>query len=315
MARIVFMGTPDFAVPILQTLLQTQTVAGVVTQPDRPAGRGQALRPSPVKELALQANLPLYQPASLRPPENAGPIRDWAPEAIVVAAYGQILRPHVLSLPPHGCINVHASLLPRWRGASPIHHAILAGDPETGISLMQMDAGLDTGPVYVQEAIPVHPAETAETLHDRLAARGAEMVHRHLDDILAGRLAPQPQDETAATYAPMIKKEEGELDWQEPAVALERRVRAMTPWPGAYTWWDGERLRIIRAKARAERFPAAPGTVDRAGNDIVVAAGAGALQLLQVQPAGRRVMAVEAFVHGRPDFVGSRLEQDGLAAR
>jgi len=314
MARIVFMGTPDFAVPVLQTLLETQTVAGVVTQPDRPAGRGQTLRHSPVKQLALQAGVPLYQPASLRPPEAAEPIRAWAPEAIVVAAFGQILRPHILSLPPRGCINVHASLLPRWRGASPIHHALLAGDPETGISLMQMDAGLDTGPVYVQEAIPIRPDDTAETLHDRLAALGAEMIRRHLDDILAGRLVPQPQDGQAATYAPMIKKEEGELDWQEPAIALERRVRAMTPWPGAYTWWQGERLRVHRARARADGPEAPPGTVVRTRDAIVVTAGAGSLQLLQIQPAGGRVMAVEAFVNGHPDFVGSRLEQDVTAS-
>lgn len=311
MARIVFMGTPEFAVPVLQALLETQTVAGVVTQPDRPAGRGQTLRPSPVKKLALQAGVPLYQPVSLRPPESAEPIQAWRPEAIVVAAYGQILRPHVLSLPPRGCINVHASLLPRWRGASPIHHAILAGDPETGISLMQMDAGLDTGPVFVQEAIPIAPEDTAETLHDRLAALGADMVRRHLDDILAGSLAPEPQDERAATYAPMIQKEEGELDWQEPAVALERRVRAMTPWPGAYTWWQGERLRIPAARARAARPVAPPGTVVRLDGDIVVTAGAGGLQLLQIQPAGGRVMAAGAFVNGHPDFVGSRLALRG----
>lgn len=314
MARIVFMGTPDFAVPILQTLLETQTVAGVVTQPDRPAGRGQTLRPSPVKKLALQAGVPLYQPTSLRPPESAEPLRVWEPDAIVVAAYGQILRPHVLSLPPHGCINVHASLLPRWRGASPIHHAILAGDPETGVSLMQMDAGLDTGPVFVQEAIPIEPDDTAATLHDRLAQLGAEMVRRYLDDILAGRLSPKPQDERAATYAPMIKKEDGELDWHEPAVALERRVRAMTPWPGAYTWWAGERLRIPAAKARTDGPAAPPGTVVREGDAILVTTGAGSLQLLEVQPAGGRVMAVDAFVNGHPDFVDSRLEQDEVAS-
>jgi methionyl-tRNA formyltransferase len=314
MARIVFMGTPDFAVPILQTLLETQTVTGVVTQPDRPAGRGQALRPSPVKVLALQAGVPLYQPASLRPPEAAGAIRDWEPEAIVVAAFGQILRSHVLSLPPRGCINVHASLLPRWRGASPIYHAILAGDHQTGISLMQMEAGLDTGPVFVQEAIAIRRHDTAATLHDRLADLGAAMVGRYLNDILAGRLVPEPQNESAATYAPMIKKEDGELDWQEAAMALERRVRAMTPWPGAYTWWQGERLRIIAAEARVAGTGAPPGTASSIDGAIVVSAGAGALRLLQLQPAGGRVMDADAFVRGRPEFLGSRLERDEVAS-
>lgn len=313
MVRIVFMGTPDFAVPILQALIDTQTVAGVVTQPDRPAGRGQVLRPSPVKAFAQDIGVPLYQPASLRPAESADPIRAWQPEAIVVAAYGQILRPHVLDLPPLGCLNVHASLLPRWRGASPIHHAILAGDPETGISLMQMDEGLDTGPVYVQEAIPIGPDETAETLHDRLAALGASMVRRYLDAILAGEISAEPQGATGATYAPMISKGDGELDWQEPAPAVERRVRAMTPWPGAFTWFEGQRLRIVTA-ASADGPSAPPATVMRSGEGIVVAAGNGVLRLVEVQPAGRRPMSIEAFVNGHPDFVGSQLGREQAAA-
>ncbi|MDT8305711.1 MAG: methionyl-tRNA formyltransferase [Anaerolineae bacterium] len=312
MARIVFMGTPHFAVPILQALIDTQTVAGVVTQPDRPAGRGQVLRPSPVKVLAQEVGVPLYQPASLRASEAAEPVRAWQPEAIVVAAYGQILRPHMLNLPPLGCLNVHASLLPRWRGASPIHHAILAGDPETGISLMQMDEGLDTGPVYVQEAIPIGPAETAATLHDRLAALGAAMVRRYLDAILAGEIRARAQDAARATYAPLIGKEDGDLDWTEPALALERRVRAMTPWPGASTWYNGERLRIVTA-ALAGGLSAPPGTVVDSGEGIVVAAGSGALRLIEVQPAGRRAMSIEAFINGHPDLVGSQLGKEQAA--
>jgi methionyl-tRNA formyltransferase len=309
MARIVFMGTPAFAVPVLQALLETQAVAGVVTQPDRPAGRGQALRPSPVKTMALGAGIPLYQPASLRSPEAGEPIRDWQPDAIVVAAYGQILRPHILELPRAGCLNVHASLLPRWRGASPIQHAILAGDPETGVSLMQMDKGLDTGPVFVQESIAIRPDETAQTLHDRLAELGAAMIRRYLDPILGGRLTAEPQDNAAATYAPLIRKEDGELDWHEPALALERRVRAMTPWPGAHAWWRGERLRVVRA-ALAPPPPGPPGAVFRSNGDIVVRGASGGLRLLDVQPAGGRVMAIDAFVNGHPDFVGSQLGRD-----
>src|SRR5690606_15329008 len=200
MLRLVFMGTPEFAVPALQKLLETQRVVGVVTQPDRPAGRGKQLRPSPVKAIAAAAGIPLYQPASLRKPETAAPLHEWRPDAIIVAAFGQILRPHILQLPPLGCYNVHASLLPRWRGASPIQHAILAGDTQTGISLMAMDEGLDTGPVFVREALPIELHDTAETLHDRLAQLGADMLERYLDDILAGRIQATPQDDSQATY-------------------------------------------------------------------------------------------------------------------
>lgn len=309
MFRIVFMGTPDFAVPILQALIDTQHVVGVVTQPDRKAGRGQSLRPSPVKVLAQQVGLPLYQPSSLRKPESAEPIVTWQPQAVVVAAFGQILRPHLLELPPLGCINVHASLLPRWRGASPIQHAILAGDDQTGISLMRMDEGLDTGPVYTSEAIPIAPGETAQTLHDRLAALGAGMIRRHLPAILAGDMRATPQDDTQATYAPLIDKEDGRLDWRQSAAQLERRVRAMTPWPGAFTTWQDRRLKILTARAFSSESPPArePGTVTIRDDAVLVVAADGALQLLQVQPAGSRAMNATDFVNGYPDFPGSNL--------
>ncbi|MFQ5419036.1 MAG: methionyl-tRNA formyltransferase, partial [Anaerolineae bacterium] len=248
MARIVFMGTPDFAVPGLQKLIETHQVVGVVTQPDKPAGRGKQLRPSPVKIIAQSANIPLYQPKSLRSEEAAAPLRQWQPDIIIVAAFGQILRPHVLDLPPHGCLNIHASLLPRWRGASPIQHAILAGDAETGVTLMRMDVGLDTGPMFVQQAVPIRADETAATLHDRLAALGADMLAAHLNDILHGRLTPTPQNDDDSTYAPMIKKGDGRLDWTKTAVALDRHIRAMTPWPGAFTEWDGRLLKIKAAQ-------------------------------------------------------------------
>ena len=215
------MGTPEFAVPVLQTLLATQTVVGVVCQPDKPAGRGNQLRPPPVKLAALAAGIPVYQPRSLRREEAAAPLREWQPDVIVVAAFGQILRPHVLYLPPHGSLNVHASLLPRWRGASPIQHALLAGDATTGVTLMRMDEGLDTGPMYVQEALTISPDETAATLHDRLAALGAEMLRRHLDDILAGRVVAVPQPDEGTTYAPMIAKDAGRIDWTRDAAELD----------------------------------------------------------------------------------------------
>ena len=308
MAKIVFMGTPAFAVPALRALIETQTVVGVVTQPDRPAGRGRELRPSPVKEVALAARIPLYQPASLRHEEDALPLREWAPEAIVVAAYGQILRPHVLDLPPLGCLNVHASLLPRWRGASPIQHAILAGDEESGISLMQMDPGLDTGPVYVQEAVPLRPDETAATLHDRLAQLGAALLRRHLDAIFAGEIAPTPQNDEKATYAPLISKEDGRIDWEQSGDHLDRHVRAMTPWPSAFTTWDGKRLKILEARpVPASILPdMEPGCIIEQQGAVAVA-GDGGLRLLEVQPAGRPAMAIGDFLRGRPDFIGSRL--------
>lgn len=309
MARIVFMGTPDFAVPALEALIETQTVVGVVTQPDRPAGRGKQLRPSPVKQTAAAAGIPLYQPKSLRQEAAAEPLREWQPDVIVVAAFGQILRPHVLYLPPHGNLNVHASLLPRWRGASPIQHALLAGDRETGVSLMQMDEGLDTGPVYVQEAIEITSEDTAATLHDRLAELGAQMLRQYLDDILAGRLTAVPQDDSQSTYAPMIHKEAGRINWSLPAAALDRHIRAMTPWPGAFTEWQGETLRILRASPLHGKLPdGRPGQVVTAGDKILALCGEGGLALEEVQLAGKRAMAVTDFVRGRSDFVGSVLK-------
>ncbi|MCW5846836.1 MAG: methionyl-tRNA formyltransferase [Anaerolineae bacterium] len=307
-ARIIFMGTPEFAVPCLQALIETQTVVGVVTQPDKPAGRGHQLRPSPVKAVAEAAGIPLYQPASLRREEAAEPLRRWQPDLIVVAAFGQILRPHVLYLPPRGCLNVHASLLPRWRGASPIQHALLAGDAATGVTLMRMDEGLDTGDMYTQESLTIDPRETAATLHDRLAVLGAEMLRRRLDAILDGRLTPIPQTEAGSTYAPMIHKEDGEIDWQQDVATLDRHVRAMTPWPGAFTTWAGDTLKVVAARALAARpLGRRPGTVMWAADGPAVMTGEGTLLLETVQLAGKRAMAAGDFVRGRPDFIGAIL--------
>ena len=307
MARIVFMGTPEFAVPVLKKLIETQRVVGVVTQPDRPAGRGRRLQPPPIKETAEAADIPVYQPRSLRSEEAADPIRAWEPEMIVVAAFGQILRPHVLELPPKGCLNVHASLLPRWRGASPIHYAILAGDKETGISLMQMDVGLDTGPVYVQEAVPIRPDETAASLHDRLAQLGADMIGRHLERILSGELTAVPQDDSGSTYARMIKKEEGQIDWQRPAAEIDRLIRAMTPWPGAFTTWEGHNLKVLSARPLEGSGSGAAGLVVAQGDGAAVLTGNGKLIFERVQLAGKTATAMDDFLRGRPDFVGSRL--------
>ena len=274
MSRIVFMGTPEFAVPVLQALIETQHVVGVVTQPDKPAGRGRNLKPSPVKVVAEAANIPVFQPKSLRKAERAAQLRDWEPDLIVVAAFGQILRPHVLDLPPHGCLNVHASLLPRWRGASPIQHAILAGDAETGISLMQMDAGLDTGPVFVTESVTIAADETASTLHDKLANLGGTMIRQYLDAIIAGDYSAETQDDTQSTYAPMISKDDGAVDWSDSAEQIDRLIRAMTPWPGTYTFWDDVQLKILDASVNTASNNAEPGTISAIDDNVIVATGA-----------------------------------------
>jgi methionyl-tRNA formyltransferase len=306
MKRVVFMGTPDFSVPSLQALIETQHVVGVVTQPDRPAGRGNQLRHPPVKLAADAAGIPVYQPKSLRKVESLDPIRHWNPDVIVVAAFGQILRPHTLALPEYGCINVHASLLPRWRGAAPIQHAILAGDTETGVCIMQMDVGLDTGATYSCQKVEISADTTAQSLHDELAALGGAMLKRDLPLIFAGRLTPSPQPDAGATYASMIRKEDGALDWSESADAIDRRIRAMTPWPSAFTIFEGMQLKILAGKPIASHRGShvASGTVIVTDEqEIGVATGDGVLILDRVQLQGKRAMAVDEFVRGRPHFV------------
>lgn len=303
------MGTPEFAVPALRTLIDAYDVVGVVTQPDRQAGRGRQLRPPPVKVAAQESGIPVLQPKSLQSEESARPLRDWAPDIIVVAAFGQILRPHVLEAPPLGCLNIHASLLPRWRGASPIQHAILAGDRQTGISLMRMDEGMDTGPVYTQSAVLIANDETAATLHDKLAQNGADLLAGNFDDIVSGRLATAPQDESLATYAPLIKKSDGEIDWHAGSELLDRHVRAMAPWPGAFTFWNGKSLKILVAEpiSSSEIPEKTAGRVLTQREEIVVAAGTGGLRLVEIQLAGKPAMPIDDFIRGRPEFLGSLL--------
>lgn len=302
------MGTPDFAVPSLEKLIDTQMVVGVVTQPDRPAGRGRHLRKSAVKLVAERANIPIYQPRSLRTVEAAKPLVKWAPEIIVVAAFGQILRSHVLSLPPDGCINIHASLLPRWRGASPIHHAILAGDKESGITLMRMDEGLDTGPIFVQESLAIHENETAASLHDRLAVLGAAMLGKYLDDILAKKIEAVPQNNAASTYAPMIKKDAGLIDWQKSSIDIDRKIRAMTPWPGAFSSWQGKTIKILSARSATIRLPSGPpGKVIFSQDTVYVLTSDGAIRVDRLQLAGKTALNAVDFMRGRPDFAGTIL--------
>ncbi len=301
--KIIFAGTPEFAAVALNALLEEgrHEIRAVYTQPDRPAGRGRKLRASPVKEMALAHGLPLRQPSTLKEPEQQRSLRELGVDLMVVVAYGLLLPPPVLDAPRLGCINIHASLLPRWRGAAPIQRAILAGDRETGVSIMQMDEGLDTGPVLHQVVTPIRPGDTAGTLHDRLASLGAQALLDTLDRIMEGSARPVPQEEAAATYAPKIEKQEAVLDWNASAEELDRRVRAFNPWPVAQTTWKGKVLRIWQAEPLAEMPDAPAGTVVRAGKEgIDVATGNGMLRITRLQGAGGKPLDAAAFLNGHP---------------
>jgi len=290
------MGSPDFSLPTLSALAGAYDVVGVVTQPDRASGRGRELKAPPVKTLALELGIPVMQPEKLRLPEAMEQLRAWAPELIVVAAFGQILRKDVLELPRFGCINVHASLLPRWRGAAPINAAILHGDEETGVTIMQMDVGLDTGPMLSQRSIRLTPEDTAGSVFDRLSTLGAELLTETLPDYLSGNLTPVPQPEEGVTYAPVLKKEEGRLDFNHDVRELERRVRAFNPWPGAFIDFDGAPLKVHRA--RAETGEASVGQRLIVQNQPAMAARGGILILEEVQPAGKKSMSGKSFLAG-----------------
>lgn len=310
MPRVIFMGTPDFAVPSLEALIEHPAfeVVGVVTQPDRPAGRGRELSAPPVKRAGVAARIPVYQPSTLRTPEAADQFTVWQPDVIVVAAFGQILRPNVLDLPPHGCVNVHASLLPRWRGAAPIQYCIRAGDTETGITIMRMDAGLDTGPMIAQRSIPIEPDETGASLHDKLAALGAEMLPDVLARYLHGELRPIPQPEEGVTLAPTLDKSDGQIDWTSSAAAIDRQVRAYTPWPGAFSYLGGESIKILagRPGSRDPGYPV-PGTVLAYEGGLAVQTGDGLYLLESIQPAGKKPMTGQAFLAGHPEAPGKIL--------
>ena len=299
--RLVFMGSPEFALPTLRALAENYPVVGVITQPDRPAGRGKELTPPPVKVLAQEFGLPVIQPERLKQPDAMEQLHLWAPDLIIVAAFGQILRPAILDLPKFGCINVHASLLPRWRGAAPIQAAILAGDAWTGITIMRMDSGVDTGSILRQHAVLILPDDTAGFLSQRLAGLGAELLLETLPAYLRGELRPQTQDDSGATYVPMLKKDDGLLDFSHPAVQLVRQVRAYNPWPGAYTLWKGKPLKVLRAHA-VEDLTSEPGL--RLVHQHLPSIGTvqGVLILDEVQPAGKKPMPGEAFLHGVRDW-------------
>jgi len=302
--RIAFFGTPPFAVPSLRACQAVGAVVAVVTQPDRPRGRGQHVAPSAVKEVAERAALPVLQPPRLKGTDFGERLRALRLDVAVVAAYGRILPPDVLSAPRLGCLNVHASLLPRWRGAAPIQWAIASGDAETGVCLMQMEAGLDTGPVLALRRTPILPEDTSETLHVRLAELGGELVRDEVPRFLAGTLTPRPQPAEGVTLARMVEKEDGRLDWTRPAVELERRVRAFVPWPSAWTQLGPHLLKVWRAVVVPGSGP--PGTVLAAHGTLDVASGDGALRLLEVQPEGKRRMNAAEFLRGHRLGEGER---------
>lgn len=308
------MGSPAFALPSLEALLaHGYHVVGVYTQPDREAGRGRKPQPPPVKQFALQHNLPVYQPLNFKTPEEIERLRGLAPDVIIVVAYGQILPRSVLALPQRGILNVHASLLPRWRGAAPIAAAILAGDRETGVTIMEIVPALDAGPIVAQRAVPVRDEDTTGSLSQRLAQEGAALLIEVLPAWYEGRIQPRPQDEAGVTYAPPLKKEDGLIVWSDPAVQIWRRIRAYNPWPTAYTFLpSGEQLRILEAKPLPEVAEAAPGTVLPAPpafppDSFVIATGEGLLLPTVVQRAGRKAVSAAEFLRGQRGLVGSRL--------
>jgi methionyl-tRNA formyltransferase len=306
--RTVFAGTPDFAVPALAGLVAAgHDVAAVLTQPDRPAGRGLAAAAGAVKQAAVRRGIPVLQPATLKTPAARDELRALAPDVIVVAAYGLILPQAILDVPRLGAINIHASLLPRWRGAAPIQRALLAGDHETGVSIMRMEAGLDTGPVLLREALPILHEDTAGTLHDRLATLGARLVVAALDGLARGTLVAAPQAVDGVTYAAKVEKHEARIDWTRPAVEIERQARAFNPFPGATARVRGTELKVWRAAtADGNGEPGAVISIDARG--IVVAAGSGALRLESLQRAGGKRLSASDLLRGFPLAVGERFE-------
>ena len=299
--RLVFAGTPDFAACHLQALIERKAgLVGVYTQPDRPGGRGRKLTPGPVKRVAGAAGLPVFQPPSLRDSTAQQQLSDLRPDALIVVAYGLILPQAVLDIPKLGCINVHASLLPRWRGAAPIQRAIEAGDAETGISIMQMEAGLDSGPVLLTDTLPLAADMSAGDLHDRLADIGPPLLLRALSDLPALLQSARPQNDSQASYAAKIEKAEAELDWRQPAPLLQRQVLAFNPSPGAWTGHDKQRLKLWRA--RAERAEGAPGSILSAGDEgLLVACGEGSLLITELQLPGGRAMTTAEMLRARGD--------------
>ncbi|MBF0146214.1 MAG: methionyl-tRNA formyltransferase [Magnetococcales bacterium] len=311
--KIVFMGTPDFAVPSLAALISSpDTVVGVFTQPDRVAGRGLRLQPSPVKQHALAHGLTVHQPTTLRHPDAVTLLQSLQPDLIVVTAYGLLLPPAILAIPGHGCINVHASLLPRWRGAAPLHRAILAGDRETGVTIMAMEAGLDTGPILAMDTTPIDDTMTGGRLHDQLAEQGARLLTTTLAALKMGTLKPQPQPTTGITYAEKLTRDDEWIHWNQEATLIHRQIRALNPWPGARTTFQGHTLKIIAAHPAERNQQGQPGEIiTLLESGFEVACGQGSLIVTRVTPSGKKTMSAAAWIHGRHLTTGNLL---GLAS-
>ena len=306
------MGTPDFAVPSLEALLKSEDqVVGVVTQPDRPKGRGQEVLPSSVKVVCQREGIPVLQPLKMKAPEFLEALQKWNPDIIAVAAFGRILPPAILTLPPRGCINVHGSLLPKYRGAGPVQWAIIRGERETGITTMLMDEGMDTGAMLLQESVVIQPDDTAGTLAPRLAEVGGRLLVETLRQLKAGTLTPHPQAHSLATLAPLLKKEDGLIDWTLPARDIVNRVRGLSPWPGAYTYMNGERWILWRVATSEDSQSQIPGTVTKVTKDgIDVAAGSGTLHILEIQPSNGRRMTMVQYLAGHRLAEGISLQSN-----
>ncbi|MCA0908378.1 methionyl-tRNA formyltransferase [Ruegeria marisrubri] len=303
--RVVFMGTPDFSVPVLDALVEAgHEIAAVYCQPPRPAGRGKKDRPTPVHARAQALGLDVRHPTSLKPAEEQDSFAALNADVAVVVAYGLILPQPILDAPAHGCLNIHASLLPRWRGAAPIHRAIMAGDAQTGVCIMQMEAGLDTGPVLLRQATDIGPEETTAELHDRLSAMGAALIVEALAKLPG--LTPDPQPETGVTYAAKIDKSEARVDWSRPAAEVDRQIRGLSPFPGAWTEIDGNRVKLLAS--RLAQGKGAPGEV--LNDDLYVACGQGAIELLRLQRAGKGAQDRETFLRGWPIPIGTRMSSE-----
>lgn len=313
--KVLFMGTPDFAATILEEILAAYSVLGVVTQPDKPKGRGKELVYSPVKELALKHDLPVYQPIKVKEPEFLEEVEKLQPDVIVVAAFGQILPKALLDIPKHGCINVHASLLPKYRGAAPIQYSVIDGEKETGITIMYMDIGLDTGDIILQDVVPISAKETGGSLFDKMAEQGAASIIKALKQIEAGEVNRIPQDNEKATYVKMISKEMGRLDFTKSAIQLERLIRGLNPWPSAYTFLDGKSLKFWQAETedisegqKLEFEGYTPGTVvEVRNNELVIMTGEGLLVVKELQLEGKKRMPADAFLRGVSITVGTKL--------
>jgi len=299
--RLVFMGTPEFAVPPLEDLAGNFHLAGVITQPDRPSGRGRQMIPSAVKSTAQQLGLEVFQPQDINSNQSLDKIRSWKPDLICVAAFGQILSPDLLDLPPHGCVNLHASLLPRWRGASPINAAILAGDLKSGVTIMKMAQGLDNGPILTQEIVEITGIETAGSLSEKLSKIGGQLLVKTIPEYLQGNIIPQSQDPSLATYAGLLKKSDGALDFSQPADQLARKVRAYSPWPGTFTFWQEKRVIIHAASAASVTSPGVDVFITHEDKPAVGTAE-GVLILEQLQMAGKKKLSGSNFLRGNPGW-------------